>query len=58
MQKSKLPIIKAFIPLEVIRYNKIIPKYDYIRPLEDNEKFIIREQFCQYKKQRKRIEFN
>ena len=24
LQKSKLPIIKAFIPLEVIRYNKII----------------------------------
>lgn len=43
LQKSKLPIIKALIPLEVIRYNKIIPKYDYVRPLEDNEKFIIRE---------------
>ena len=42
-KKSSLPIIKATIPLEIIRTNKLIPKYDYIRPLEDNELFIIRE---------------
>ena len=40
---SKLPIIKATIPLEIIRTSKLIPNYDYIRPLEDSELFIIRE---------------
>ena len=40
---SNLPIIKATIPLEIIRTNKLIPSYDYLRPLEDSELFIIRE---------------
>lgn len=43
LKDGSLPIIKATIPLEIIRTNKIIPNYDYIRPLEDSELFIIRE---------------
>lgn len=42
-KQSKLPVIKATIPLEIIRTNKIIPSYDYINDLEDNELFIVRE---------------
>lgn len=37
------PIIKAEIPLELMYIHKIIGGYDYERPLEDNEKFIIKE---------------
>lgn len=43
LEKSSLPIIKATIPLEIIRTNKLIPNYDYLRPLEDSELFIINE---------------
>lgn len=43
LEKSKLPIIKATIPLEIIRTNKIIPGYDYSRPLEETELFILKE---------------
>lgn len=43
LEKSKLPIIKATIPLEIIRTNKIIPGYDYNRPLEETELFILKE---------------
>lgn len=43
LKKSSLPIIKATIPLEIIRTNKLIPNYDYSRELTDNELFIIRE---------------
>ncbi len=41
--KSKLPIIKASIPLEIIRTNKLIPNYKYDRPLTEQEHFIINE---------------
>ena len=37
------PIIKAELPLELMYIHKIIGGYDYERPLEDNEKFIIKE---------------
>lgn len=43
LEKSKLPIIKATIPLEIIRTSKLIPGYEYDRPLEETELFIIRE---------------
>lgn len=42
-KKSSLPIIKASIPLELLRTNRLIPGYNYDRPLEDNELFIINE---------------
>ena len=43
LKKSKLPIVKASIPLEIIRTCKLIPNYDYTRPLEENEMFIVNE---------------
>ena len=43
LKKSNLPIIKASIPLEIIKTKKLIPGYNYDRPLEDNELFIINE---------------
>lgn len=36
-------LVKAIIPLELIYIHKIIGGYTYDRPLEDNEKFIIKE---------------
>ena len=42
-KKAKIPIVKASIPLEIIRTNKLIPNYDYTRPLEENEVFIVNE---------------
>lgn len=41
--KSKLPIIKATMPLEILRLSKLIPSYDYNRALTDSEMFIINE---------------
>jgi len=40
---SNISVLKATIPLEIIRTNKLIPSYDYVRPLEDKELFIINE---------------
>lgn len=41
--KSSLPIVKATIPLELIRTEKLIPSYNEGDLLEDSEKFIINE---------------
>lgn len=43
LESSNLPIVKAYLPFEYIRVNKLIPNYDYIRELTDNEQFIIKE---------------
>ncbi len=42
-KESKLPIVKAIIPLEIIRTSKLIPNYDYVRVLDEDELFIINE---------------
>ena len=42
-EMSKLPIVKATIPLELIRTTKLIPSYNEGDMLEDNERFIINE---------------
>lgn len=42
-QMSRLPIVKATIPLEIIRTNKLIPSYNYDRPLTEQELFIVNE---------------
>lgn len=38
-----IPIVKATIPLELIRYNKILPLYEYNREFTQEEKYIINE---------------
>ena len=43
LENTKLPIIKAQIPLELLYTHKIIGNYDYSRKLEDNEIYIIKE---------------
>lgn len=48
MEGSNLPIIKATIPLEIIRTNKIIPNYTYDRPLDKQEKYIVDERVYRY----------
>lgn len=40
---SDLPIVKATIPLEFIMTDKILPNYQYDRPLNKQEKFIVNE---------------
>ena len=42
-KESKLPIVKATIPFEYLRHKKLIPNYNYDRPLEPREIFIINE---------------
>ena len=42
-EKSNIPIVKATIPFEIIRTDKIIPNYNYDRELDKQEKFIVDE---------------
>lgn len=43
LENSNLPIIKATIPFEIIRTDKIIPNYAYDRELEKQERYIVDE---------------
>lgn len=43
LEGSNLPIVKATIPFEIIRTDKIIPNYNYDRELDKQEKYIINE---------------
>ena len=43
IENSNIPIVKATIPLEFIRTDKILPDYEYDRPLNKQEKFIVNE---------------
>lgn len=42
-ESSNLPIVKATIPFEIIRTDKIIPNYAYDRELDRQEKYIVDE---------------
>ena len=48
LEKSNLPIIKATIPFELIRTDRIIPNYAYDRELDKQERYIVDERV--YKK--------
>lgn len=43
IEGSNLPIVKATIPFEIIRTDKIIPNYAYDRELDKQEKYIVDE---------------
>lgn len=43
IKKSKLPIVKATIPLEIFRTKKLIPSYEEGQILDNHELFIINE---------------
>lgn len=40
---TNIPIVKATIPFEIIRTDKIIPNYNYDRPLDKQERYIVDE---------------
>ncbi len=42
-EQSKLPIVRATIPFEIIRTDKIIPNYAYDRDLDKQERYIVDE---------------
>ena len=42
-EDSDIPIVKATIPLEFIMTDKILPNYQYDRPLDKQERFIVNE---------------
>lgn len=43
LESTGLPIVRAWIPIDLIYLHKIIGSYDYIRDLEENEIYIIKE---------------
>lgn len=43
LENSNLPIVRATIPFEIIRTDKIIPNYAYDRELDKQEKYIVDE---------------
>jgi hypothetical protein len=42
-EKSKLPIVKATIPFEIIRTDRILPNYRYDRELDRQERYTVDE---------------
>ena len=43
LENSRLPVVKATIPFEIIRTSKIIPGFNYDRVLTEQERYIVDE---------------